>query len=196
MRILLLAIGLSASAQTGKTAFQARCAGCHGDDGTGTGRGSNIVAVRRRAPDQPSVRDLIRKGIPGGGMPAFTLPDEELEAITSFVMSLRTAAVTNDTRPGATIRLHDGRIVRGLVRNESAFDLQLLGDDGRLHLLLKNQIAEITREEHPWSETTPVAGGIPYADIANPKFGSWPTYHGNQSGNRFSPLNQINASNV
>jgi len=38
--------------------------------------------------------------------------------------------------------------------------------------------------------------GIPFADVAQPKPGAWPTYHGNLSGNRFSPLDQINAGNV
>jgi alcohol dehydrogenase (cytochrome c) len=37
---------------------------------------------------------------------------------------------------------------------------------------------------------------VPFEDIARPKPGTWPTYDGNQSGNRFSPLDQINTSNV
>ena len=31
----------------GKRQFQARCVGCHGEDGTGGGHGPNIVDVRR-----------------------------------------------------------------------------------------------------------------------------------------------------
>jgi alcohol dehydrogenase (cytochrome c) len=38
--------------------------------------------------------------------------------------------------------------------------------------------------------------GIPFADVAQPKPGAWPSYHGNLSGNRFSPLDQINAGTV
>ena len=38
--------------------------------------------------------------------------------------------------------------------------------------------------------------GVPFADVAKPKPGSWPTYNGDMSGNRFSPLNQINTANV
>src|SRR5262245_50858308 len=37
---------------------------------------------------------------------------------------------------------------------------------------------------------------LPFADVARPKPGSWPTYNGNVSGNRFSPLDQINTSTV
>jgi alcohol dehydrogenase (cytochrome c) len=38
--------------------------------------------------------------------------------------------------------------------------------------------------------------GIPFADIAQPRNGEWPTYHGHLSGNRHSPLAEINTSNV
>src|SRR5260370_31638291 len=40
------------------------------------------------------------------------------------------------------------------------------------------------------------SAGVRFEDIAQPKPGTWPTYDGNQSGNRFSPLDQINTSNV
>jgi alcohol dehydrogenase (cytochrome c) len=38
--------------------------------------------------------------------------------------------------------------------------------------------------------------GVRFEDIARPKPGAWPTYDGSLSGNRFSPLDQINTSNV
>src|SRR5262245_12444862 len=40
------------------------------------------------------------------------------------------------------------------------------------------------------------ATGPSFADVAQPKPGTWPTYNGNLSGNRFSALDQINASTV
>ena len=42
-----------------------------------------------------------------------------------------------------TVRLPGGQTLRGIAKNESAFDLQLLGVDGKLHLLSKDQIAEM-----------------------------------------------------
>jgi len=36
----------------------------------------------------------------------------------------------------------------------------------------------------------------PFAEIASPARGEWPTYHGSLSGNRFSPLDQINAATI
>ena len=46
-----------------------------------------------------------------------------------------------------SVRLRDGRSFGAWPKNESAFDLQLLSVDGRLHLLSKNDIAEIVREK-------------------------------------------------
>ena len=56
-----------------------------------------------------------------------------------------------------TVRLRDGQTIRGIAKNESAFDLQLLGVDGKLHLLSKDQVAEIVREKSlmPKVEATP-----------------------------------------
>ena len=43
---------------------------------------------------------------------------------------------------------------------------------------------------------TDQATGISFADVARPRPGEWPTYNGNLSGNRFSPLDQINATTI
>src|SRR5260370_3777141 len=285
--------------EAGKRQFLAGCVTCHGEDGSGGGQGPNIVDVQRpRATSQESVRNLILKGIPDGGMPAFQISDEEAGAIAAYVMRLKqpasSAAAPSDSiggerfftaqgkcagchmvrgrgavigpdlsnigrdrtpaqieqalrGPGAaatgqagrgrrgagsapsyravTVRLRNGQTIRGIAKNESAFDLQLLDLDGKLHLLLKDQVAEVTREKSlmpkvdaspaemrnlvaylsglhfdPTAKATLATGelgpGISFDDVVHPKPGSWPTYHGNENGNRFSPLNQINAANV
>src|SRR6185436_9801985 len=43
---------------------------------------------------------------------------------------------------------------------------------------------------------TDQATGIPFADVVRPRPGEWPTYNGNLSSNRFSPLDQINATTI
>src|ERR1035438_2567395 len=109
IRISTLAIcvalfGNQTSAQTADASrrpYQVRCAGCHGEDGTGGGHGPNIVEVRRpRATSKNEVRDLILKGIPDGGMPAFQIPFEEADAIAVFVMALKTPAAGGGARRG------------------------------------------------------------------------------------------------
>src|SRR5439155_18049998 len=78
---------------SGRQQFLARCASCHGEDGGGGARGSKIVNVDQpRASSGEAVRDLIRRGIPNVGMPAFPLSDEELDSIATYVMSLRASA--------------------------------------------------------------------------------------------------------
>src|SRR5262245_53853385 len=83
----------SQSIENGRRAFEARCVGCHGSDGTGGGHGPAIVDVRQTRVATPAqLRDLIRKGIPEAGMPAFAIPDQEVDAIASFVEALKTPA--------------------------------------------------------------------------------------------------------
>src|SRR5580693_10236730 len=110
IRIATLAIGVAlfwdcASAQTaeaGRRPYQARCVGCHGEDGTGGGHGPNIVDVRRpRATTQEGVRNLILKGIPDGGMPAFQISDAEADAIAAYVITLKAPAAGAATVPKA-----------------------------------------------------------------------------------------------
>jgi len=126
----------------------------------------------------------------------------------------------------ATVHLRDGASLRGLVKNESTFDLQLQELDGKLHLLERDEIAAVDREKnslmppvaasdaelrdllaylsrldgsapaHAAPETTALSGSVSFAQIRNPKKGDWPTYHGVLSGNRHSALDQINTSNV
>jgi alcohol dehydrogenase (cytochrome c) len=136
--------------------------------------------------------------------------------------------VPGEAPPGrpVTVRLRDGQSLRGLAKNESTFDLQLLAVDGKLHLFTKDQIASLAPEKSLMPKVAAAPGelrdllaylsrltidpnakqtlataaemgpGIPFADVSNPKPGTWPTYHGNENGNRFSPLNQINTNNV
>jgi alcohol dehydrogenase (cytochrome c) len=74
-----------------------------------------------------------------------------------------------------TIQTTDGKTLQGQVLAEGMSDLQIRGDDKRIHLLRKadgNRFREVT------SQT------------------DWPTYHGDVSGNRYSKLMQIDKNNV
>jgi alcohol dehydrogenase (cytochrome c) len=227
----------SQNAGAGKPLFVAKCAGCHGDDGTGGGLGPGILEVRNtRITSRSALRDLIRNGIPDVGMPAFPMPDAELERVVDYVYFIKTpaaAASTNPTLPPGTaaegrrrdsapssfkpvtVRLTNGQEIRGVIKYENAFELQLFGFDGKLHLLSTQSVRSI--ERNPSSslhsiQPTPAemsnllayfatlsktpGEGLPFSAIANPRPGEWPTYNGNVSGNRYSPLHSINTSNV
>lgn len=154
-------------------------------------------------------------------------PDLSNLAHKRRLAQIEQALVDPRDRGGAvTVQLHNGDTLRGLVKNESTFDLQLLGLDGNLHMLQRDQIDKIVAEKSlmPKVEATPdelrdllaylsrlsvdanakstipggaeMGEGIPFADVAHPKTGTWPTYNGNESGNRFSPLDQINTTNI
>src|SRR4029450_8275012 len=91
--------------ESGRRQFQARCASCHGEDGTGGARGFNIVNLPQpRAASREAIRDLILKGIPDRGMPPFPISDPELESIVTYVMSLKPAAADAAATSGGTAR--------------------------------------------------------------------------------------------
>jgi PQQ-dependent dehydrogenase (methanol/ethanol family) len=279
--LLFATIGIAQDTETGRKQFESLCASCHGADGAGGEHGPSLVNVRRpggRA--QTNLRETITKGIPDGGMPAFALPQSDLDALIAFVGLLRDPAadhpadgdfaagarffsgsgncvqchmvrghggaigpdLTNLSRerslrqivqalrnPGAqampgyrsvTLRLRDGRTLRGLAKNESNYDLQLQAEDGTFHFLSKDQIVQQTNEPKsimPPVKTSdpemrnllafltrltsdgPLTVSLPASPatvIAAPKPGEWPSYNGNLSGNRHSPLREINTGNV
>ena len=208
------ASGFAQALDAGRKAYEARCAGCHGSDGTGGSQGPDIVDRRQpRAASNSALRDLIRNGIPGTGMPAFPLPDVELDAIVSYVGVLKAPAADNPTEgdavaggrfftgkgncsschmvlgrggilgpdlsnlgrerktpqieqamrePGVrrtatgeddgqsfkavSLRMRDGRTLRGLAKYESPFDLGVQSLDGKFHSISRRHVAEITRE--------------------------------------------------
>src|SRR4051812_37818778 len=89
--VFTMSLALAASAQdAGKQQFQARCAGCHGEDGTGGAHGPAIVDVRQpRAPTRDAIRSLILTGTPDAGMPPFRIPESLADAIAGYVVTLR-----------------------------------------------------------------------------------------------------------
>ena len=195
----------------GRQAFEGRCAGCHGTDGAGISPTPSIVNVAQsRAATSSALRELIRTGIPGTGMPAFPLADVELDRLVSYVETLRARSakpaetVTPGGRGGGaapprgvTVRMRDGRTISGVARYETLFDLGVHGSDGRFYSVSKSNAAEVIFDGSPAPLASAALGaGVPFADIATPKSGEWPSYNGLLSGNRHSSLTQITTANV
>ncbi len=156
------------------------------------------------------------RGRGGRNGPDLTRAGREL-TLTEIEQSLRDP---NTRRvPGyqvATARLRSGAELRGFLRNESNFDLQLRDFEGRLHLLRRDDVALVARDPvsyMPALKATPaetrdliaflVRGGPDSSGLAgwnpqprDPKPGEWPTYHGRTDGNRYSTLAQIAPANV
>ena len=80
----------------GEMFYQAHCARCHGMLGQG-GEGPGLARpTLPRAPDHTSMVQVIRRGIPGTGMPgtrANLVPDLEVDLVAAYVLSLGEGAV-------------------------------------------------------------------------------------------------------
>ena len=83
----------------GKT-YAVQCAGCHGADARGGEYGPPLAGNRRlRGRSLSWLRHVIRNGVPKGGMPAFNLPTNEIEALAATIRSLNSPAAES-TVPG------------------------------------------------------------------------------------------------
>jgi len=165
-------IALAQSPDSGRQVFVSRCAGCHGSDGNG---GELGPAVTARVPSRTDedLQSLLKQGLPASGMPAFpSLTDAEAGDLIRYLRTLRPRSGSGPVR--AKIMLADGSLVQGLVLNQSALDLQLLGDDRKIHLFRKS--------------------GDRYRAVTSQA--DWPSYNGQTNGSRYSPLAQITAGNV
>ncbi len=175
---------------------KAGCAGCHMALGRGKAAGPDLSNVGREL-TFAEIEESVRK------------PEAKVRAGYRAV----------------TAKLHDGRTLRGFARNENRYNLQLQDLDGRFHLLSRSELAEIIHEPGslmPAPNCTadecrdlfayvsslagvragakpvafPSAGGLAFPQIANPKPGDWPSYHGQIGGNRHSAADQITPANV
>ncbi len=172
------------------------CAKCHMVMGRGTAAAPDLSSIGREM-TLPELDDAVRN------------PSAKVKAGYTI----------------ANVKLRDGRSLRGFARNRNRYNAQIQSFDGRFHLLSSGEIAEI-KEEGGSSMPAPACsaaecrdviaylasltgveagksaavlqseGGIPFARVAAPKPGDWPSYHGNPSGNRHSPLTQISTANV
>jgi alcohol dehydrogenase (cytochrome c) len=180
MRVLVLWIGVTLTGLTlaaqgsdaGRQVFVSRCAGCHGTDGNGGELGPNIASRIPSRTDQ-DLSIVIRQGLATAGMPAFpNLSETEATDLVRFLRTLRPRAGNGPARMKVT--LPGGRALEGLALNQSAVDVQLLGDDRKIHLLRKNgeKFREVTSQN------------------------DWPSYNGEMGGGRYSPLTQLNKNNA
>jgi PQQ-dependent dehydrogenase (methanol/ethanol family) len=187
------------------------CANCHMIEGRGGTNGPDLSSIARqltvseldRSLDDPSVRAANRSS---SSCPGWAFCPENVWAV-------------------GNVRLADGSTLRGFIRNRALHDLQLQTLDGRFHLLLENEYTEVSVEGQPLMPPLSASaderrdlvaylsrrGGIPIGPLKHepepvsstdinrilaPERGAWPTYNGNLSGNRHSPLGNINTTNA
>ncbi len=208
-------VGTTSAAQTpeaGRQAFEGRCASCHGSDGTGIGTSPSIVnPALSRAATASALRDLIRDrhsrhrnaGVPDSRRRArhHRFVRRDVARAIGQTSRARPGRRAWRRRAGATrsVRPHEGWTrhqrpcaLRDLVRPRRPrlgrpfpFDLEEPGCRRHVRCVAG-----------PERQRPAVGAGVPFADIAKPKAGEWPSYNGLLSGNRHSPLKQITTANV
>jgi PQQ-dependent dehydrogenase (methanol/ethanol family) len=185
--------------QAGKAFFfgKGQCSSCHMVYASGEPVGPDLSNIARELTVEELRQALLRPG-------ARTAPGYEM----------------------ARVRLGDGRTLRGFVRSRTRFDLQLQDLNGGFHSVPLDRVSSIDEEKQshmpplqasgeelqnllaylsgltgvkpgaPTSSRPAAAGGVDFARILNPRPEDWITYNGNVSGNRYSPLKQVNTTNV
>ncbi len=103
--LLLLALPLCAQSDAGlprgRALFRSNCAFCHGLTAEG-GRGPNLVSAPLHHGESSSdIKNVIRKGVPGTTMPAFSeLADEEADNLVLYLQSLAKGVEKRKPAPG------------------------------------------------------------------------------------------------
>ena len=79
------------TAVPGQRAFESNCAGCHGLDGRGSDKASNILeSVEAQRLSDAQVSAIISKGITGTSMPAFPdLDERQIRAVVGYLRILQ-----------------------------------------------------------------------------------------------------------
>jgi alcohol dehydrogenase (cytochrome c) len=158
--------------EAGRQSYVTRCARCHGTDGNGGETGPAITArVPLRSNDE--IVALVRDGLPAAGMPAS--PNVDAAEAAALVAYVRTLVPRGGAPPErARLPLVGGGELSGLVLNRGVGDVQVLGDDLRLHLLR--------------------ARGDRYREVTSQV--QWAGYNGASGGSRFSALARIDTANA
>ncbi len=164
----------------GRAVFEAHCSVCHGTRGNG-GELGPAISERLLHFSDTELNTLIHEGLPNSGMPANNLTADDTRILIEFLHTLRSLGAPPETH--TKISLTGGGTLEGRVMNQSSWDMQLLADDGRIHLLRTGpMLIDSTVVTKTYREVTSQT--------------DWPSYNGQFSGNRYTTLDQINKNNV
>jgi PQQ-dependent dehydrogenase (methanol/ethanol family) len=189
-----------------------QCATCHMVHGRGKANGPDLsdIAVKSTVPEIVAVLENPTKQMGTHTTPSCPgwafCPDESWTVVR--------------------VRLKNGSSLRGFARSRAEHDIQLQTFDGRIHLLTDAEYVQITRETQSYMpalkatsterqnliaylstlagiKTGPLAqtpsetvSSESIQAVSRPRKGEWPTYNGTPGGNRHSPLDQINTTNI
>ena len=109
-----LPLALYGQVDQGRALFRSNCAFCHGADARG-GRGPNLVsAPLAHGESEDAIKTVIREGVPGTSMPAFSeFTPEESADIVAYLKSLsagvsRQVHISGDAAKGRQVYAQNG----------------------------------------------------------------------------------------
>ncbi len=104
--VMLVSLSVSSYAASGKKVFETYCWGCHHQTAVAFGPPFEQIASKR---DAATIRAMISDpksvsktlGYRRNAMPKFTLKEEELKAITAYILSYKPRATESNTTKAA-----------------------------------------------------------------------------------------------
>ena len=87
--------------ERGQRQFSIQCASCHGSDARGDENGPDLVRSEIVLDDEQGdkIGPVIRNGRPNDGMPAFNLPQSQIQDIAAFLRERTQAAINRNAYP-------------------------------------------------------------------------------------------------
>lgn len=175
-----------------------QCSSCHMVSGRGAAVGPDLSNVARELTVDQLREALLSPDariVPGYGIVSLQLRDGR--SIRGFARN-RTAfeIAVQDLKGG--LHPHTLDQVTRVVEEKVSLMPALKASPGELQNLLAflSGLTGVKPGAVVAASATETPGGIDFARILKPKPGDWLTYNGNLSGNRYSPLGQINAANA
>ena len=103
LSVTALLVPAVAVAADGREVFLDHCAECHGVDARGSAKGPGLVGnPRLSGRSQAELREIVQRGFPASGMPAFDLAAWDLDALGGYLRSLNAGTTV---RPAAEKRV-------------------------------------------------------------------------------------------
>jgi PQQ-dependent dehydrogenase (methanol/ethanol family) len=184
--LAIAAAGLAAGQEPGLTPaekqFDQLCAGCHGEGGEGGDRAPALVNNRRlRSRNVSQIQDLIKNGTTGG-MPAFPLPEKELQPLAAWVHSFNASAYSDrppgDVESGRQFFFGNGKCAtchmvhgRGKATGPDLSDIGLKSTVREIELVLDNPTAQMGMHTTPscpsWAFCPDVAWAVVNVRLRN-----------------------------
>ena len=97
--------------ERGQKQFVVLCGSCHGSDARGDDNGPDLIRSEIVLDDEQGslIGPVVRKGRPNDGMPAFDLPDAQIQDLAAFLRERTQAAINRNAYPLLNVLTGDAK---------------------------------------------------------------------------------------